>query len=48
MPRAGAGWLDAGDAWPEVTWPTVAHGSVALPDAWAGRWGVLLLYRGHW
>jgi hypothetical protein len=39
--------LDAGDRFPMLEGPTLAHGEVELPGAWAGGWGVLLIYRGH-
>ena len=40
--------LDAGDAFPRMTWHTVDGESLVVPDDFAGRWAVLLIYRGHW
>jgi hypothetical protein len=40
--------LDAGDRCPALASGTVAHGRIALPQAFGGGWGVLLLYRAHW
>lgn len=41
--------LDSGDAFPRLD-PirTLAHGTLSLPGAVAGKWGVILFYRGHW
>ena len=41
--------LDSGDAFPQLaTMRTLAHGSLNLPAALAGKWGIILFYRGHW
>jgi hypothetical protein len=48
MARAGTRILDTGEPLPALSMDTVAHGRLALPDAFGDRWGVLLLYRAHW
>lgn len=48
MARGPDAPLDSGDAFPELAFETVAHGQLRLPEAFAGRWGVLLVYRAHW
>jgi hypothetical protein len=48
MARAGDRILDSGDALPSVAMATVAHGTLSVPELFAGGWGVLLLYRAHW
>jgi hypothetical protein len=48
MARAGANILDSGQPLPTIGMETVAHGHITLPDWFAGRWGVLLVYRAHW
>ncbi|MCA9706263.1 MAG: redoxin domain-containing protein [Myxococcales bacterium] len=40
--------LDTGDPMPELMVDTVAHGRVDVPGVFGSRWGVLLLYHGHW
>lgn len=41
--------LDSGDAFPPLQkMRTRSHGTLELPHALAGKWGVLLFYRGHW
>ena len=41
--------LDSGDAFPRLApMRTLAHGTLELPAALAGKWGVILFYRGHW
>lgn len=40
--------LDAGDAFPAMGFTLAGGASLHLPDEWAGAWGVLLAYRGHW
>ena len=40
--------LNNGDAFPKLTIPAVGGGAIALPDAFAGSWGVVLIYRGAW
>jgi hypothetical protein len=46
--RVSAKILDAGDPLPALTMQTVAHGSLQIPAAFKGGWGVFLVYRGHW
>jgi hypothetical protein len=48
MARAGTSILDSGEPLPVLGMETVAHGRLALPDAFGDRRGVLLLYRAHW
>ena len=40
--------LDSGTTMPALTFDTVAHGALTVPEALAGRWGVVLVYRAHW
>ena len=40
--------LNAGDTFPRMEWRTVDEETLVLPDDYAGRWTVLLVYRGHW
>ena len=40
--------LNNGDAFPKLTVPAVGGGALALPDAFAGSWGVVIVYRGAW
>ena len=40
--------LNNGDAFPKLTIPAVGGGAITLPDAFAGSWGVALIYRGAW
>ena len=40
--------LNNGDAFPKLTIPAVGGGAMVLPDAFAGSWGVVLIYRGAW
>ena len=40
--------LDAGDTFPRMEWRTVDAESLVLPDDYAGRWAVILIYRRHW
>jgi peroxiredoxin len=40
--------LNPGDRFPSLTVPSLGGGSLALPDALRGHFGVILLYRGHW
>jgi len=47
QPRAQK--LDSGDAFPRLApMRTLVHGTIELPAALAGKWGVILFYRGHW
>jgi hypothetical protein len=48
MARAGTSIVDSGEPLPALSMDTVAHGRLALPDAFGNGWGVLLLYRAHW
>ncbi len=48
MARASARILDSGDTFPTLEIQTVNHGSLKVPEGWRGKWGALLLYRGHW
>ncbi|MEN0063765.1 MAG: hypothetical protein AAGA48_16555 [Myxococcota bacterium] len=47
MARAGTP-LDTGDALPKWGFDTLAHGRIEVPEWFAGHYGVLLIYRGHW
>lgn len=47
MARAGTP-LDTGDPFVALSFVTLAHGRMALPDAFAGRWAAVLFYRAHW
>ena len=40
--------LHPGDRFPSLTVPLLGGGSLALPDALHGHFGVILFYRGHW
>jgi peroxiredoxin len=40
--------LRPGDQFPELTMTPPGGGTIALPDALAGGFGVVLLYRGSW
>ncbi|WP_329260456.1 peroxiredoxin family protein [Actinoallomurus sp. NBC_01490] len=40
--------LNPGDRFPSLTVPSLDGGSLALPDALRGHFGVILFYRGHW
>ena len=40
--------LHNGDAFPKLDVPAVGGGTIALPSALAGSWGVILIYRGAW
>jgi hypothetical protein len=46
--REGAFILDSGDRFPALTFDTVGHGRLDLPDGFGDAWGVLLIYRAHW
>ncbi|MBI3827328.1 MAG: hypothetical protein HY294_15145 [Candidatus Rokubacteria bacterium] len=48
MARAGTNILDSGDRFPQLTFDTVAHGRLTLPEAFGEGWSVFLAYRGHW
>jgi hypothetical protein len=40
--------LDAGSDFPDFPLNLLGHGPTTARTALAGRWSVLLLYRGHW
>lgn len=40
--------LDAGAPFPEFAWKTVNHGEIRVPAHAAGKWSVVLVYRGQW
>lgn len=40
--------LDTGDPFPEMEWITTDNEILLLPQACAGRWAVILFYRGDW
>jgi peroxiredoxin len=40
--------LQPGDVFPPLSLPQVGGGSLTLPDALAGGFGVILFYRGSW
>src|SRR5271156_5364843 len=40
--------LENGDAFPRLVIKTVGGGELTLPDAFAGSFGVVLVYRGAW
>jgi peroxiredoxin len=40
--------LAPGDRFPSLTVPLLGGGSLVLPDALQGHFGVILFYRGHW
>jgi hypothetical protein len=40
--------LNAGDTFPNYHVQTVAHDRLAIPEAFKGRYAVLLFYRGGW
>ena len=40
--------LNNGDIFPAITIPQLGGGTLSLPDALAGSYGVVLIYRGHW
>jgi hypothetical protein len=46
--RAGTTILDSGDQFPRLTFLTVAHGRLTLPEAFGDAWGAFLVYRAHW
>lgn len=48
MAREGTFILESGDRLPTLTFDTVAHGQLTLPDAFGAAWGVFLVYRAHW
>src|SRR5437588_9805096 len=40
--------LHNGERFPTITAPRVGGGEMTIPQDLAGRWAVLLFYRGHW
>lgn len=40
--------LDTGDTFPELTLQVLDRGAMTLPRDLAGRYNVVLFYRGHW
>jgi peroxiredoxin len=40
--------LHNGDRFPSLTVPVVGGGRISLPDDLAGRYGIVLIYRGSW
>ncbi len=48
MARGGSTLLDSGETLPSVTFETVSHGRISVPEAFRGAWGVFLIYRAHW
>ncbi|MDR3563322.1 MAG: redoxin domain-containing protein [Negativicutes bacterium] len=48
MPREQAPLLDAGDLFPALKLTTVDRKTLSLPTDLAGKWTVLLFYRGGW
>lgn len=48
MAQSEGGKLDAGDSFPELGLRFTTGENFLLPSALAGKWGILLLYRGHW
>ncbi|MHC4991578.1 MAG: hypothetical protein ACYTGC_11425 [Planctomycetota bacterium] len=40
--------LDAGTAFPTMTLKALGDAPITIPADLAGRWAVLLAYRGHW
>jgi peroxiredoxin len=48
MAQAQVAKLDAGARFPDMTLRLLGGSQLAVPRDWAGHWGVLLFYRGHW
>ena len=48
MTQASSIKLDAGSRFPDIEFQLVDGSKLALPGAWAGRWGTVRFYRGHW
>lgn len=40
--------LHNGEAFPDLSLPSVSHGTVALSDYVKGAWSIVLFYRGNW
>src|SRR5271163_3006343 len=40
--------LQNGGAFPKLVIPAVGGGTITLPDALAGSWGAVVIYRGAW
>ncbi len=47
MARAGTP-LDTGAPMPELSVDTIGHGRLDIPGTFGSKWGVVLVYRGHW
>lgn len=48
MTHANANRLDSGTMFPRLELSTTDGRSLVLPGEFAGRWGVVLFYRGDW
>lgn len=48
MAQAQTTKLDSGSRFPDIEFQLLDGSRVRLPAAWSGRWGALLIYRGHW
>ena len=48
MAQAQGKMHDTGDFFPVMEFNTTTGETVVLPGDLIGRWGVVLLYRGHW
>ena len=48
MAREGSFVLDSGDRFPTLSFDTVRHGRLTVPDDFKSGWGVFLVYRAHW
>lgn len=44
----GRSILTNGETLPDLTLPSVAHGTVSLSEYVKGAWSVVLFYRGNW
>jgi peroxiredoxin len=48
MPRAQVPILDAGDLFPALELVTTDGSKLSIPGDLAGKWAVVLFYRGGW
>lgn len=48
MTQAESRKLDAGDFFPRWILKLTDDSSLSLPADLAGKWGIVLIYRGHW
>ncbi len=48
MSRKNCKLLDTGAEFPEMSFNTIGHEVVRLPEDFGERWNILLFYRGHW